>query len=557
MLRAPIRYAISAALLVSVAESTAAQTVRGEVSDSIGGAPLPSAVVQLIGADGRVLARSISNASGTFRLTPSQRAVELRVVRIGYRPLSLPLSALADGDLQLRLRMQRVQAYARPIRVLALQCRRRRGRESPVQLIEQARAGLLSNLVSRESNPAAMRRYYYTRWLAAASDTILHQQVELDSAQREEASFRAAQDADEFVRRGFADLETGEWFGPDAEVLLDDRFASGYCFRQVPATRERPHQVGLGFEPADRRRGRVDIEGTLWIDTLARELRDIEFRYLGLDKTSMRFAPGGRVKFRALSNGIVVVESWSLYVIARSVDAPPVRSRELRPVTRMHRQETGGQLVSASWSDGTSFAASLGTIRGQVRSHAGDSTAGVTVALMGSPFTAVTDTAGRFVIADVLPGIYPVLAIDPQLATLQLPLTTRSNVRSDLDSISVTFTVPTARELAMELCVRRGQFEENSKETFALGRAMSNDGHPVKHAEWTLRLHRTANWSELVGWGRTSADGLMGICASIEPGMQMDLSVISLQGEVTTVSRVFRGTSNVIPVVVERPAKPR
>ena len=61
-------------------------------------------------------------------------------------------------------------------------------------------------------------------------------------------------------------------------------FAGAYCFELAAPVRSRPNQVGLRFVPADHRKGRVDIDGTLWIDTVARELRDVEFRYLNVER---------------------------------------------------------------------------------------------------------------------------------------------------------------------------------------------------------------------------------------------------------------------------------
>jgi hypothetical protein len=42
------------------------------------------------------------------------------------------------------------------------------------------------------------------------------------------------------------DSAAGAFFAPDADVLLDDGFAVGYCFRVATAGRDR-NQIGLAF----------------------------------------------------------------------------------------------------------------------------------------------------------------------------------------------------------------------------------------------------------------------------------------------------------------------
>ena len=96
-------------------------------------------------------------------------------------------------------------------------------------------------------------------------------------------------------------------YGPDADVLLDEGFSNGYCFRVADSEGARPNQVGLGFSAADRRKGRVDIEGALWIDTVAHVLKDIDFRFVAFRRVYGEVEPGGRVSFREMPNGMVLI----------------------------------------------------------------------------------------------------------------------------------------------------------------------------------------------------------------------------------------------------------
>ena len=101
------------------------------------------------------------------------------------------------------------------------------------------------------------------RWLAAslllaapaAAATVQRHEVRIDSGALSTASYVAAQQATDFVQQGFRADSGGEhvYFAPDADVLLDDAFASGYCFHIMGRNAARANQVGLGFRAADRR----------------------------------------------------------------------------------------------------------------------------------------------------------------------------------------------------------------------------------------------------------------------------------------------------------------
>lgn len=547
------RCAILAFCAIALATPSAAQTVRGVVRDSLGGEAVPGAVVQLLSADGDLVARGVTNARGEYLLSARRPVSQLRAVRIGYRPRTLPLTSGEATDIRVDIRMLRFQAYLDPVRVIAAQCRRR-GRQSPAGLIEQARAGLLTTIVSRESNPAAMRRLYFERAFSPTTDSVERMLVHLDSAERETRSFGTARDAAEFVELGFFDASSGRFFGPDAEVLLDDRFAAGYCFRVMPASRARPHQIGLGFEPATSKRGRVDIEGALWLDTLKRELRDLEFRYVGLDGTLTRYGPGGSIVFRQVENGTVVLDNWALYLIGTSRDTiSGSRPGRAPPPMQVFRWQTGGQLLEAKWNDGTSWRAQLGVVRGTAQNTDGVAAAGVTFLLAGTPYTAIADSTGAFTFRDVLPGPYRVHAVDPQLATLGISLPTAAAVSATMDTTTIRVAVPSVRSLAREVCPSDARDGEDAHGVYVLSRAITEDGRPVADAGWALRAHLTAEWSELAGQGRTDANGLLAVCTRLQRGYPVDLKVVVPGNDTTRASRVVTDGVNIIPIVVPPP----
>src|SRR5439155_11300773 len=191
-------------------------------------------------------------------------------------------------------------------------------RGAALALLHQARAGLLATVVARETNPATVTLLRFERVMDANSDRIARQKVRIESVTSAVGSFSATHTAMDFVRRGFMRDSAGlhTFLGPDADVLLEDGFATGYCFHLAKADAAHRDQVGLAFAPANPHRGRVDIVGSLWIDTVARALRTIEFRYVGFDNDVVEgFSPGGRVSFKEIPNGVVLIDRWWLRIV--------------------------------------------------------------------------------------------------------------------------------------------------------------------------------------------------------------------------------------------------
>ncbi len=292
-----------------------AQDVHAIVRDSATRAPIGGAVVELLDANGGMVRRTISNE-----------------------------------------RSDRAQALA---------------------LWEQAPAGLLSTIVAREASPGFMRRFAYHRIVEERRPMVLSQIVHIDSATADRP-FAAPRSADECIQYGFVSEQGGArvFDGPDADVLLDDAFAHGYCFRIAKPDAARPTLIGLAFEAANMQSGRVDIAGTLWIDSVARTLSDLIFKYQGLQRAEETPGARGWLSFRALPNGLPVIDQWSLLLAApRNARNPRVvvpttlartatDSREL-----LELYEIGGELASARWGDSTQWHASFGAVRGRLLLH--------------------------------------------------------------------------------------------------------------------------------------------------------------------------------------------
>src|SRR2546425_13240953 len=94
-MRFPVALVITA---LTVPNALAAQSVRGQLTDSVTRAPLPGAFLTLVDEHGVEKARTITNGSGEYLLTaPAPGVYRLRSKRIGFRPYVSPALTLTAG----------------------------------------------------------------------------------------------------------------------------------------------------------------------------------------------------------------------------------------------------------------------------------------------------------------------------------------------------------------------------------------------------------------------------------------------------------------------------
>src|SRR5260370_9980981 len=81
------------------AAALAAQTIRGQLVDSVSRAPLSGAFLTLVDSSGSERARAITDVAGQFTLSaPEPGTYRLRSKRIGFRPYFSPALALHSGE---------------------------------------------------------------------------------------------------------------------------------------------------------------------------------------------------------------------------------------------------------------------------------------------------------------------------------------------------------------------------------------------------------------------------------------------------------------------------
>lgn len=519
----------------------AAQEFRGTVRDDASHEPVPGAVVILRDSAGRTLSQLLTSDRGQFRTTLLADARRLRVVRIGYRPFETALAPGAGGTIDVALAA--IPILLEPVHVATgASCPRRADADAAMALLEQARAGLLAVMVARSASPAELVRLGYERRLRGTTEQIVHQTVRREAEREASVSFSAERSPAEFVTRGFMTERWGErrFLAPDADILLNDAFALGYCFRLAEPERTRPSQVGLEFRAASRDEGRVDIEGILWMDTLAQALVDIVFHYRGLDAETERHRPGGRIAFRTMPNGLVLIDSWHLRLVGVE-QIPHYDPRSQRTYDRFWSfyTDVGGELASAKWPD-REWHASLGRLRLHAMATDGTPVPGITLHLHDTHYRATADSSGVVEMADLVPGPYSLMVVDPRLAPLDLELPTGVRFVAARDSTTErNFRVPTAEDYTYQRCLADRRTSPGDR--LILGRVFSPDGPPVVGIEVYLTR---ADAPRRLGTARTDADGLFQFCLRAEDGG----FPVALEAGRLRVVRTMEPGLNVVPL---------
>ena len=503
------RLLVATLLLLATRERALAQELRGVVVDSTNRRPISGAVLVVLDSVGTTLARNITNERGLYRVELPQGARRLRALRIGYRlrELSLPLRT---GDVtQVNVAMIAIPALLEPMRVsAAASCPRRSDAAAAYSLLEQARAGLLATIVAREAKPATLKLLMYERFMDGNSDRIERQRVQIDSSAARTVSFSAAGSASEFIEQGFQrdSADTRIFLGPDAEVLLDDGFLLGYCLRIQDPDRNRPNQVGLGFSAAERKTGRVDIDGALWIDTVARALRDFDFEFVGVERMRGAPTPSGRIWFREMPNGVVLIDRWFFTLVGAKPDTMYGRNGRSSIRYLYFARQSGGEVARAIWPDGLAWRGALGTVQLHVVDEKGNPASGLIVRLGDSDYIASPDARGDLEIPDVLPGPYPAIVIDSSLASAGVALGTSLKVFAIRDSvIKATLVAPPPTAFQRKAC------------SMIDGRrwvpvSVVRERGPVSDARWDIGQALGSSDEIVAASGITGADGVFGFC---------------------------------------------
>ncbi|HUF51057.1 MAG TPA: carboxypeptidase regulatory-like domain-containing protein [Longimicrobiales bacterium] len=428
----------------------AAQTVLGTVRDAAAVQPLSGVFVTVRNDAGRTLAGVLTDSLGRFLVRGlAAGTYQLHAARIGYdSTLTAPFRVDSNESKSFELQLAVLPFRLSEVAIRAeRQCAANPQRNAELaRLWEEARKALRVAAWMSTDSTAQFRIRRFERELDRGLRPVGDEIMSFDAMYGQRAF--STLPADSLAEFGFMqrDGDVLNFFGPDADVLLDPLFLAQHCFR-VTRERDRPGMVGLAFEPM-RGRDVPDIEGVLWIDEASGALRSIDYQFTNLGfRVDSRYARG-RTVYEQLANGAWIVRSWELRM-------PNVALAGGRgSVEGAH--ETGAEVLDVMLPGGSEIAlvpsfAVRGTAFDSVR---GQPLARARAFLAGTPFEAVTDERGSFVLERVPQGTYYLQLEHPRLDSLPVaPPALR--VRIDATTALLTITTPGARTLRDRYCPTR------------------------------------------------------------------------------------------------------
>ena len=354
---------------------------------------------------------------------------------------------------------------------------------------------------------------------------------------------------------GFARDTTGmrQYLAPYADVLLEDAFVLAHCFHVRDGGSSRPTQVGLVFETGRRRRGRVDVDGVIWVDTAARVLVGLEFRYVGITDISERARPGGEIWFRQMTNGLLVIDHW--HIRGQGARERPAHD-ELGSLPRIevpiYATQYGGELVEASWPDGHAWHATLGKLAVRAVDSAGRAVRGFDLRLRGTNYVGRVNEQGIMEIPNLLPGPYRAVVLDSLLGRVGL-------ASSATFDATIRRETPTERKLTLKSALQNfhtycsASVSREADDALVVVRVRTPDGQPEHDASWEIRREpgKLGPVPPLVAQDdHESADGTLNRCLKFKKGDAIRIQVWREGQPRVTEERVLTNEATVIGVLL-------
>lgn len=406
-------------LLFSVPVYLAGQVVRGQLLNGETGLPLEGAMMVLLaGADESAMV--LTNASGRFIIrAPGPGSYTVRADRIGHASTLSDSFSLAPGDtvdLRLVAEVQAIQLAGLEISGEA-RCDIRPEAGRTVALVwEEARKALSAAALTEESGVYRYRLIRFARDLD--KDGRIVQSEQRRASQGYLAVPFESLPAETLVSRGFIrpDPDGDLYFAPDANVLLSDPFLDTHCLGLTAGRDETAGLLGVTFEPVAGRE-LPEIRGVVWVDPGTGDLSHVDYTYDNLDPALRSDAVGGKVVFQGLPDGTWIVTEWRIRMPSATLATD---FRGGRQTVLAGIREVGGEVVLVQDQRGrTVLEAERATLSGVVMDSTGLAPlSGARVELLGTQFTAVTDSEGSFRIPGVNEGVYAVAFSHPEVPRL-------------------------------------------------------------------------------------------------------------------------------------------
>jgi hypothetical protein len=456
------------AMLMLAGSTAYSQTLIGRVTRS--GTPVVGALVLLIDAGGRTVARTASRELGDYSVNSPPGSYRVQVLQIGWRPTVAGPFALVAGEIKhANIDATGTRILLDPVIVTdRSECRVRPDSAAAAFVVwDEARKALLTaSLTSAEPLTMTLTR---TDQELDRSGT----QVNWDSTTTlSGSSLRpfVSLSADRLARDGYmaADAQSNKtYWAPDGDVLLSESFISSHCIHVVRPSAESGDSarlVGVGFSPANKRRNVVEVEGVLWVDRSTAELRSMDYHYVNTSKAIEKAEPGGHLEFTRVLSGRWIVEDWSIRVPStankmRRGDVPTVPGTQR--VDLQFEELTAIRITSGKVTEirrGSELLWERGRVNVVVQVIDSTTSApvrGVLVRTAESRSAVASDSAGRVYLNRVSPGSVTIRLESPMLEAIgRSPLLVPASI-SMANDVIIPIRVPNEREAVAARCGTR------------------------------------------------------------------------------------------------------
>jgi len=297
-----------------------AQVIEVHVADSRSRAPVPSAIVALQRTEGGAVLRRLTDLQGRVVFESMGLGVfRITVTGIGYARIEgdpVTVQSRADSARR-RVRLSPIAIVLPEVEASAIDACSgyamagvRGG--ALARVLEEAQKGLDITVLTEETVRPWIERW---TWEGALDQVGKSPHTRADSVVYTRDPPFATADPGQLIQEGFAQGRGGaglNFYGPDARVLLDERFLAGHCFWLDLTSRREEGLAGLHFRPQWTRTV-PEVEGTLWVQQGDWAPVQLRYTYLNLPEpygTGPRF--GGELRFREVGIGRIVSE-WMIY----------------------------------------------------------------------------------------------------------------------------------------------------------------------------------------------------------------------------------------------------
>jgi hypothetical protein len=509
----------AAAAFVVGAAPLCGQGISGTVTDRTSGLPIAGVVVTAVDARKVVLVRAVTDARNGYRIAAVPGIDRLEFRRIGFSPRSVSIIDSVAGRLDVV--MNRLPVQLPPVKALAAaQCDKKFNGGEVLALWEEVRSALLTSITARHSRRAASTLFEYTVWFD--KNGPLPYQVRRHDFTLS-TPFRAVLDPATLARRGYHEahlIGPGAYLAPDDEVLFDESFLSTHCFALGDVRKGDDSTIALRFEPEKGRRV-VDVAGTVLLRKHPIDLKSVEYTYTNTSREAERAKAGGVLRFGQMPNGITMLQDWA-------IRSPPLpRSRFDRgPV--ILAIETRGMIHRMQWPEGEPYVVPLARLTGVVMDKlTRQPIRNAIIGLPQTPFFSFTDTAGAFVITDVLPGKYEIAVGDSALETFDAhsPRLGPFDIVAGDVNLNLTAEGPLASAQRGCLEKREGRTDFTGPQRaghVVFGTIRLENGRPFRRLPFEATVTPVGG-GPVVLQGRTDADGRFRVCGL--PFSQVRVSV--------------------------------